>query len=539
MSPISSDANAKKISDPIFACIDMGTNSFHMLIAKPCHEGNGFEIVHREKESVPFFRQSLTEHYLDAQAISNAIWILKDMKDKAHERGAQKVLAVATSAVRESKNGHVFIEGLQEELNIDAHIISGKEEARLIYLGVIQSMANLKGQFAIVDIGGGSTEIIVGNRKDLSFSESYKLGSARLTAEFLHGQVDKRKLKNLHDAVYGLLEPASTKIEEVGGFKKLIGTSGTIAALTKLNQAIHGHPYEERQGSVTTISELENIVAYLEDCTIKGEKFRGVSPDRRQTILAGAIVLLETMRCLHAQEITYCSSALREGVIINYFLESGFIKSELEEHKIIKKKSIFALLEKYKANFAHAHRVTYFANSIFQQSKLILHNYGAQENELLYASAMLHDIGTFIGRKGHHKHSAYLISNSGLLGYFEDEIELISQIARYHRGSEPKIGHQSYAQISAAKQKKVAELSAILRLAEALDRSHQQLIDDIELRPKDNPKQERLQLELTLFPKPNANLQAELWAVEQKKIVFEKQFNVKLNTKIATAVAKT
>src|SRR5262249_38078563 len=146
---------------PTLACIDLGTNSFHMIICQAIPERDHFEVIIRFKEAVPFFRRALSAHYIDESAMRSAIGIVKDMVKKANARGAASVIAVATSAVRESKNGNEFLRGLREDLSIDAKMISGKEEGRLIYLGVLWSMPELEGRFAIIDIGGGSCELIV------------------------------------------------------------------------------------------------------------------------------------------------------------------------------------------------------------------------------------------------------------------------------------------------------------------------------------------------------------------------------------------
>ncbi len=191
---------------PIFACIDMGTNSFHMIVCQASPDRDHFEVIMRVKEAVPFFRGALTAHYIDDEALRSAMRILADMIHRAKEKKAFTIVAVATSAVRESKNGEDALQRLRNELELDARMISGKEEARLIYLGVLWSMPNLHGTFGIVDIGGGSSEIILADRSQIHFAESYKLGAARLTQRFFRkGQPTVQTVRELHNEVLGVL----------------------------------------------------------------------------------------------------------------------------------------------------------------------------------------------------------------------------------------------------------------------------------------------------------------------------------------------
>lgn len=518
---------AKIYGGPLVACIDMGTNSFHMIVCQAIEDRDHFEVIKREKEAVPFFRRALTAHTIDDSALSSAIRILKDMKDKAAQCGAKTVLAVATSAVREAANGEEVLKRIREELDIDARMISGKEEARLIYLGVLWSMPDLDGNFGIVDIGGGSTEIILADRHHTRFTESYKLGAARLTQRFFKRErPTSQEIRELHDEIRGVLRPASARVREAGGFKQLIGTSGTVQALAKLHRLRYKRKSHELHGYTLFLNELEIIVDDLEQAFLRGERIKDVSTDRSRTILAGAIVLLETMRSFGAEELTICTAALREGVIVDRFLQTGWLEGGLVNHKDPRSDSVHQLLEKYKSSVEHAEQVARLASDMFLATRGKLHVYPEEVGHLLWSAAMLHDVGMFIGRNGHHKHSYYLIKNGGLLGHSEEEVALIASIARYHRGSEPKESHEAFQTIPVSERKMVTEMAAILRLAEALDRSHNQVVQRIEL--EHDPKE----LSLLIFIRPGENWEPETWALKEKKSMFEKVFNIKLNFEV-------
>lgn len=524
---------------PILACIDMGTNSFHMIVCRATPERDHFEIITRSKEAVPFFRRSLAAHYIDESAMRSSIRIIKDMIKHAEEKGASSIIAVATSAVRESNNGEEVLQQISKEAKIQAKMISGKEEARLIYMGVLWSLPSLDGSFAIIDIGGGSTEVIVGNRKEIFFSESYKLGAARLTQRFFRkGVPTVETIKELHEEVRGVMRPAQAKIEDAGGFTQLIGTSGTIQALAKLDRELFAREQTDSYLPPLSIENLHRLVSYIERAALTGEKIPSISTDRSQTILAGSIVLLEVMLALKATNLSVCQAALREGVIVDRFLQSGWLNSGLESHCDPRSASVHHLLEKYQGDINHADQVAKLATEIFLKTQNILHDYPKETGHLLWSAAMLHDVGMFIGRNGHHKHSYYLIRHAGLLGYSEEEVEIIANIARYHRGSEPKESHLAYWTLPGNIRKLVEDMAAILRIAEALDRSHRQLIPhlSVELEKPGRGQTGIQQSTLNLVLPPGETYEAESWALSEKKALFEKQFNVKLGIKIGRRV---
>lgn len=524
-------------SPPVLACIDMGTNSFHMIVCEANENRDHFEVVTKVREAVPFFRRALTAHTIDATAMASALRILKDMKTKAVQKGARRVVAVATSAVRESDNGEEVLRRIRSDLGLDARMISGREEARLIYLGVLWSMPKLKGRFAIVDIGGGSTEVIVADRHKTYFSESYKLGAARLTQRFFRKETPTpQEIRELHDEVRGMLRPAAARLAESGGFNQLIGTSGTVQSLAKLDRSRQKKKdaQQELDGYILTLPRLEEIVAFLEEASLEGERIKEVSSDRNRTILAGSIVLLEAMRSLSINQITVCGSALREGVVVDMLLQEGWLEAGLNEHLNPRARSVYGLLNKYQASVEHAEQVADLALQIFDKTRTLkLHNYGEHALHMLWSAAMLHDVGMFIGRNGHHKHSFYLIKNGGLLGHSEEEVAVIANIARYHRGSEPKLSHDAYMQLEPPDKQLVADMSAILRLAEALDRSHRQVVQRIEFDVQPAGKgQEKTPASLLIFVRPGESWEPETWALKEKKAAFEKQFSLRLNFEV-------
>jgi exopolyphosphatase/guanosine-5'-triphosphate,3'-diphosphate pyrophosphatase len=528
---------ARIYGGPLVACIDMGTNSFHMIVCQAIEDRDHFEVITREKEAVPFFRRALSAHTIDEAAMNSAIRILRDMRTKALQCGAKTIVAVATSAVREANNGEAVLSRIRQELEIDAKMISGHEEARMIYLGVLWSMPEVDGPFTIVDIGGGSTEIILGDRNSTSFAESYKLGAARLTQRFFKkDRPTPQEIRELHDEVRGVLRPAAARLSSFGGFDRLIGTSGTVQALAKLDRMRSKRKNQELHGYELFLEDVEHLVEYLENAFLSAQRIKDLSADRNRTILAGAIVLLETMRSFQAASMTVCTAALREGVIVDRFLQTGWLKGSIEHHKDPRSDSVHELLVKYQSSIDHAEQVARLAGEIYMKTRGSLHAYPEEVAHLLWSASMLHDVGMFIGRNGHHKHSYYLIKHGGLLGHSEEEVALIAAIARYHRGSEPKDSHEAISTIPVDQRRMVTEMAAILRLAEALDRSHRSAVQrielDLDLEQGAKSKDGRSSLSLLIYVRSGENWEPEMWALKEKKALFEKLFNIRLTFEV-------
>jgi exopolyphosphatase / guanosine-5'-triphosphate,3'-diphosphate pyrophosphatase len=273
-------------------------------------------------------------------------------------------------------------------------------------------------------------------------------------------------------------------------------------------------------------------------------------------------VLLETMKSLKVKELKFCTAALREGVVVDRFLQTGWLDGGLVLHRDPRSKSVHDLMEKYRGSFDHAQQVAYLSQLLFTQTRGRLHDHPEEVGHLLWSAAMLHDLGMYIGRNGHHKHSYYLIKHGGLLGHSEEEVGIIASIARYHRGSEPKVTHEAWYSIGVEDRKLVSDLAAILRLAEALDRSHKQVIQSLDVVFKDSGKdfgkdsgkdfgkdfakdfgkdgsKERetintVNLNLTLHL--GQNCLPEMWALNEKKTFFEAHFGVRLQASVAAGV---
>jgi exopolyphosphatase/guanosine-5'-triphosphate,3'-diphosphate pyrophosphatase len=519
-------------TDRILAAIDIGTNSIHMVVARIQPTIPAFTIVGREKDTVRLGDRERQTGYLKPQIMARAIATLKRFQEIAKYLNAEQIIAVATSAVREAPNGREFLQQVAAETGLVVDLISGQEEARRIYLGVLSGMELDDRPHIIIDIGGGSTELILADSREARTLSSTKVGAVRLTSEFVTTDpISNLEFLYLQAFARGQLERAVEDLQahlQPGEKPRLIGTSGTIETLA----AIHAR---EKQGIVP--SPLTGYQFSLKDLRESIDRWRkltyaerlaipGMSDRRSEIILAGAVILQEAMMMLKVDSIAVCERSLREGAIVDWMLTHGLIENRLRYQSSVKERSTIKIAHKYGVNLEHSQRVAKFALSLFEQTEGKLHNWNNSERELLWAGAILHNCGHYISHSSHHKHSYYLIRNGELLGYTENELEIIANLARYHRKSPPKKKHYSYQSLVSPRDRQmVSQLSAMLRLAVALDRRQIGAIEQVDCQYYPHAREVHLWLQPASLDDDCA---LELWSLDEKKAVFEAEYGIKL-----------
>ena len=435
---------------PIIAAIDIGTNSIHMVIVKIEPALPAFSVIAKEKDTVRLGERDPKTGELTPEAIERSLSALKRCKDLADSLNVKEIIAVATSATREARNGQKFLNQIESELGITVNLISGQEEARRIYLGVLSGMDFGEQPQIIIDIGGGSTELILADIHEPRFLSSTKVGAVRLAREFVTTDpISKEELYYLRAYVRGMLERPVDEIWQnlqLNEVPSLIGTSGTIQTLATIHAIEkYGAAPNPIGGYQVSREELEKIVQKLAAMTCKERlEVGGIADKRAEIIVPGAIILLEVMTMLNLDSITICEQALREGIIVDWMLTRGLIENRLRYQNEVRKRNVLKIAQKYRVDLDYSERVADFAISLFEQTKGNLHDWGSQEQELLWAAAILHNCGVYISHSAHHKHSYYLIRNAEMLGFTELELELIANLARYHRKSKPKKKHDNY-----------------------------------------------------------------------------------------------
>ncbi len=519
----------------IIAAIDIGTNSIHMVIVEIDTTLPAFYIIAKEKDTVRLGERDPKTGNLTPEAMERSLSALKRCKDLADSLNTSQIIAVATSATREAGNGLVFLQQIERELGIEVNLISGKEEARRIYLGVLSGMDFGDRPHVIIDIGGGSTELILADDKEVRFLSSTKVGAVRLTKEFVHSDpINTSDFAALKAYIKGMLERSTDEIWQklqLNESPRLVGTSGTIETLAVVHAlSKQGTVPNPLNGYKVTRKDLESIVHKLAKMNYE-ERFDipGISDHRAEIILPGALILLETMKMLKLDSITLCERALREGMIVDWMLSHGLISDRLKYQNEVRQRNVIKIARKYQVQLDHSRRIANFALSIFDQTQNKLHDWGEQAREILWTAAILHNCGLYISHSAHHKHSYYLIRNAELLGFTEPELELIANIARYHRKSKPKKKHESYHKLLHKQQLMVRQVSAILRLAVALDRKKNGAVGTI----KCNWHNKNKELVLELYPQEiGDDCALELWSLDYKKPIFEEEYGVKVTAKL-------
>ncbi|MEO0492502.1 MAG: Ppx/GppA phosphatase family protein [Actinomycetota bacterium] len=461
------------------AAIDIGTNSVHLVIARPV-EGGSPDVVMREKVPVRLGSGGRDMKQLAPDASERAIGALGRFRRLAEAHGAT-IVAVATSAVREAENQADFIAAAREHAGVEVSVISGVEEARLIHLGAIGAVPAADRHHLVIDIGGGSTEFAVGTGTTPELTRSLKLGHIRVTDRFFpDGTVTKKAVDECKKYVRAFLAPAAREIRDAG-FEIVIGCSGTIENLARMAALESGDSPRTIDNLVLTRDGLRAVTRSLLDADDARSRARtpGLDPHRADVIVGGAILLRQIFKSLGIEEMIVSPAALREGVVLDQLRRQSATTDALHHLGDLRRSSVEAVARRYEDDLTHAEHATDLALQLFDESAP-RHRYGDAERDVLEAAGLLHNVGRFIAHAAHHKHSYYVIRHSEhLAGFNEHELELIAQVARYHRKSNPRPKHEEFAALGDDDRQRVRVLAGMLRIAIGLDRTYRRAVRSV------------------------------------------------------------
>jgi exopolyphosphatase/guanosine-5'-triphosphate,3'-diphosphate pyrophosphatase len=505
------------------AAIDIGTNSIHLLIAEVDEQLRSFGVLLAEKATTRLGERDPVSGDLSAEAMERAFRTLRHDCQLAESHGVEQIVTAATSAVREAPNGGQFLQTLQEQLGLEVDLVSGPEEARLIYLGVLSGMAFGERPHAIIDIGGGSTELVLADGSDARVLTSTRIGAVRLQREFCQPDpLPPERRGFLQAYIQGAMDPAVAELKKAlraGETIQLVGTSGTAMALAALAAAEDPTPPLKLQGYRLSKERIDQLVARL--LLMTPEQRRGltaINERRAEIIVAGALILQTTMAMLGARDLLVCDRALREGLIVDWMLRNQLLGDRFSFQSSIRERTVLHLARQFGVDLERADRVAGHALSLYDQTRGVLHDDDGEGRQLLWAAAQLHTCGKSINISAYHKHTWYLIRNGELLGYSQTEHLMVAAIARYHRRSLPKKRHESWQLITGREQRRcVAGMALLLRLAAALDRRPAAVIEAIRVRPGDGADAQVLELELQprlpASGEPAPDLSLERWSL--------------------------
>lgn len=461
------------------AAIDIGTNSVHLLVAEVGQDGE-LTVLTTDKETVRLGDGPGDIRLLADDAIDRGVAALQRFKAIADSFDAT-TYAVATSAVREADNGPVFVDRAAQ-IGVQVDVISCTEEARLIHLGVLQALPIFDQQLLVVDIGGGSTEFLVGKSGRSLGARSLRIGHLRLTNRFFpSGIVEAESIEACRVYARSFIVPAVNALKQLG-YQTAVGSSGTTEALgDMIRLRSHGEAVGAGLDTVITDEGLDDLLVELTQFKTPEERSSGVpglADKRSDVIVGGAILLDEIFRAFKIDHMITSPYALREGVLLDRTLgiETGSLR--LAD---LRRDSLMRMVETFEEDQPHVVQATELALDLFDQLD-DLHGLSPGDRELLEAAGLLHNVGLFVSHAAHHQHSEYIIRNSDrLTGYTEREVEIIAQVARYHRRSAPKKSHQRFVALSKAEKKRVRRLAGMLRIAIALDRTRSSMVESVSI----------------------------------------------------------
>ncbi len=490
------------------AAIDIGTNSIHMVIARSTGPG-AFEVVDREREVVQVGRGSFISGRLRAEAIQRTVEALARFVRLARRHQVDRILCTTTAAVREARNGGDFIAAARAASGVTPRVIPGEEEGRLIYLGVKSAIQLGPDPVLMVDIGGGSAQLVVGNEDRMAFAVSVPLGALRLTERLIESDPPtRRELQRLARAVKkGLRDPLEAVAEHEPA--AAYGSSGSIHALAHVAHWMeHGQPIRQINGHVLSLDALQQLTRRMRKMSIaERERLPGIDAKRAEIIVPGAEVLCAVLSRLGLEEITVSDFGVREGLVNDWLSSHAQEVSRLDQVENLKLRSVLQLASKFEPNLPHAQHVAKLALALFDGLRS-RHGLGDAEREALHFAALLHDIGSAIGYDGHSEHAYYIIRHGNLRGLSADEVELIANIARFHSKAKPRKRDKSFRDLAKSSRKAVRWLAALLRIAEGLDRSHYQLVRSVRVMRGRNA--------VTMRVSARGDAQLELWAARRR-----------------------
>jgi exopolyphosphatase/guanosine-5'-triphosphate,3'-diphosphate pyrophosphatase len=515
------------------AAIDIGTNSFHLLVAAVDPKLRTFRIIQAEKATTRLGERDPETGELTAAAMQRGLETLRQFRDLAASHRVEQIVTAATSAVREAPNGRDFLQTILDDLGMEVDLVSGPEEARLIYLGVLSGMPFGDRPHLLLDIGGGSTELILADGRDARALTSTRVGAVRLQRDFVRDDpMPPQRRSFLQAFIQGSLEPAVDKVRrriKPGETPVLVATSGTAMAIGSLAASEEERPPRKLHGYRVTRQSLNQVVDRL--ITMTPAQRRELAPinDRRaEIIVPGALILQTTMKMLGVGEFVLSERALREGLIVDWMLRQGLLEDRFSFQSSIRQRTVLHQVQRFAVNQSRAERVASHALSLYDATRGVMHDDSGEGRELLWAAAMLHTCGQHINISAYHKHTWYLIRHGELLGYSEAEHLMVAAIARYHRRSLPKKRHESWQLVATRDNRRcVHQMALLLRLAAALDRRPEPVISALRIHAVKGS------LDLEIVPeRVNQNVSLEQWSLEGCAEVVKEAVGVNLRVRV-------
>ena len=498
------------------AALDMGSNSFHLLVVE-AHPDGTFESIMRDKEMLRLGDVVAREGAFPPEVADRAVECVRRFKALADAAGADEVVAKATSAIREADNGDALVDRIAAETGVEVEVISGRDEARLIFGAIRASVVLDPAPAVCFDLGGGSLEVMAGDAAALHWATSVHLGVARLTAELVRDDPPSAAdLRRIRKRVTSVLAPIADETSAMRP-RLAVGSSGTLCDLARMVAA-------RREGAVpTTINQFsfgrDELSALHQELVAlpasERAKLPGLEPRRADQIPVGSAFLMAAFDVFGFDRFTVSEWALREGIVLDAIPHHDPAEWD-DDPRAIRRASVLGLARRCGWDEDHSRHVERLALQLFDGTAR-LHGLSAVDRELLAHAALLHDIGEHVSAEAHHKHTAYLVEHGRLRGFSPEEVLAVAAVARYHRRSDPMPAHEPFARLSPGLQERVTKLAALLRLADGLDRGHLQAVEGVGVDVRGGA--------VRLLVSSRGDCDLELWGVRRKRSLFERLFD--------------
>jgi len=503
---------------PRYAAVDIGSNSVRMLAAET-NPGAPAKTLTADRQVTRLGASVFQNGRISPEAMESVTQILARMAQVYRKQDVIAVRAVATSAVRDAGNQHEFIERAAAVLGVPVEIISGQEEARLIHLGVQSRWPQSDKRVLIMDVGGGSAELILSDHGELVEAYSKPLGAVRLTEAFLKS--DPPAALELHRMYEYIEEKLATPLRRIGTgpFDRMIATSATAAAIVCAVNRV-GRPRREDadrlKASVQQVRKFYREVSSID--LAHREKIQGLGPRRAEIIVAGAAVFRRAMELFQRPSLHYSAAGVRDGIIADLAAQgAGRERTMLDRDQ---RRVVEQMVRRYGSPILHARKVAELAHRLFEALQP-LHRLPPGHGKLLEAAGYLHDIGHYVSASSHHKHSYYLVAHSDLPGFTDQERQMIALLCRYHRKSMPLPRHSPFQSVDPDSRRAITLLTPLLRIADSLDRSHEQRVLDMHVQIRNGS--------VTLALESQADTDLEMWAVERVADAFRETYQTSLS----------
>jgi len=495
---------------PRYAAIDIGSNSIRMMAAEVSHGETS--ILAQDRQVVRLGEGVFRTGKVSPDALAAMKSTLERMAAAYKSFNVVGVRAVATSAVRDAGNQPEFVSVASAALGTNVEIISGAEEARLIHMGVESRWPRAKERTLIIDVGGGSAELIISQNGQLIDAVSRPLGAVRLNAVFLRNDPPTpEECRRLDAYIEEKLEPF-LKLHQTEKFDRVIATSATAAAIVCATNQIPRTRREEAERTRASLSQVRDLYQVLISSTLDSRrKLTGIGPRRAEIVTVGTAVFLKTLELFNQRAMFYCGAGVRDGIVAD--LAARGVGRELAQLTRERRAVVEEMATRYAVSIKHVRHVAFLAHRLFHTLQPV-HRLPPDAGKLLEAASILHDIGHFVSNTGHHKHSAYLVANSDMPGFTDRERMTIAALCRFHRKSMPQQRHSHFQALDVEAKRWVVSLATILRLADSLDRGHSQKVHDVTSTLRDGA--------ICLSVEADTDSDLELWsALEDAKLFSE------------------